>query len=73
MRAYVLIMKSFLVRNGAKLRFSLSKSKHKNDSRLVGHVTLLYCREEELATNSSKETVLSDATTANHTHATDKP
>ncbi|XP_018402136.1 PREDICTED: glucose transporter type 1 isoform X7 [Cyphomyrmex costatus] len=29
-------------------------------------------REEELATNSSKETVLSDATTANHTHATDK-
>ncbi|XP_043261920.1 glucose transporter type 1 isoform X6 [Colletes gigas] len=35
------------------------------DSRLYG--------EEELATNSSKETVLSDATTANHTHATDKP
>ncbi|XP_018402134.1 PREDICTED: glucose transporter type 1 isoform X5 [Cyphomyrmex costatus] len=34
------------------------------DSRLYG--------EEELATNSSKETVLSDATTANHTHATDK-
>ncbi|XP_026826530.1 glucose transporter type 1 isoform X9 [Ooceraea biroi] len=29
-------------------------------------------REEELATNSSRETVLSDATTANHTHATDR-
>ncbi|XP_029168130.1 glucose transporter type 1 isoform X19 [Nylanderia fulva] len=27
-------------------------------------------REEELATNSSKETVLSDATTVNHSHAT---
>lgn len=43
-----------------------------NDSRLDCHVTLLSYREEELATNSSKETVLSDATTVNHTHATDK-